>query len=135
MTYTYANGVTVKLGQNDKEYPQGCTFLGSQGKIFVDRSKIVSTPSEIAKEKLSASDVHLYDSRNHYRNFVDCMKSRKTPICDVEIGHRSATVCHLGNIAIRSGRKIQWDPASEKIVGDEDANAMLARPYRSPWTI
>ena len=135
VTYTYANGVTVKLGQNDKDYPQGCTFLGSEGKIFVDRSKIVSTPTELARQELSASDVHLYDSRNHYRNFVDCVKSRKTPICDVEIGHRSATVCHLGNIAIRSGRKIQWDPSAETIVGDDAANAMLARPYRSPWTI
>ena len=63
------------------------------------------------------------------------MKTRAKPITDVEIGHRSATVCHLGNIAVRLGRKIQWDPAKEQINGDAEAAAMLTRPYRSPWKL
>ena len=62
-------------------------------------------------------------------------KKRKPPICDVEIGHRSATVCHLGNIAIRTGRKLTWDATKETIVGDNEAAAMLSRPYRSPWVL
>ena len=68
-------------------------------------------------------------------NFVDCIKSRELPICDVEIGHRSATVCHLGNIAVRLGRKIQWDPAAEKMIGDEEAAARRRACHRlgSPY--
>jgi hypothetical protein len=63
------------------------------------------------------------------------VKSRKLSICDVEVGHRSATVCHLGNIAIRTGRKITWDAKTEQIVGDKEANAMLTKPYRKPWSL
>jgi Oxidoreductase family, C-terminal alpha/beta domain len=63
------------------------------------------------------------------------VKSRAKPICDVEIGHRSATVCHLGNIAIRLGRKINWDPVKEIIVGDEEAAKWVSRPYRAPWSL
>lgn len=74
-------------------------------------------------------------SGNHYQNWPECVKTRKTPICDVEIDHRSATVCHLGNIAIRTGRRITWDPAKETIVGDPEAAALLSKPYRSPWKL
>jgi hypothetical protein len=74
-------------------------------------------------------------SGNHYQNWLDCIRSRKPPICDVAIGHRSATVCHLGNIAIRIGRKIAWDPTKQAIVGDDEAAAMPARPYRAPWKL
>jgi len=65
---------------------------------------------------------------------LDCLKTRKKPAADIEIGHRTATVCHLGNMAVRLGRKIQWDPAKERIIGDEQAAAMLTRPYRAPYT-
>ena len=80
-------------------------------------------------------DTRLTVSKDHYQNFLDCIKSRAKPICDVEIGHRSATVCHLGNIAVRLGRKFQWDPAKEQIVGDADAAAMLTKEYRAPWKL
>ncbi len=135
ITYAYEDGVRVILGQDQKDIPQGCTFIGSGGEVFVDRSKIRSKPDGIVKEPLSASDVHLDQSKNHHQNFLDCMKTRKLPICDVEIGHRSATVCHLGNIVARLGRKIAWNPWNETIVGDAEAAGMLSRPYRSPWTI
>jgi predicted dehydrogenase len=135
INYSYPGGVTVVLGQLEKDIPQGVTFEGSEGSIFVDRRKITSTPDSIAKAPLSSSDVHLYVSTNHHQNFLECVKSRKRPIADVEIGHRSATVCHLGNIAVRLGRKIQWDPVAETIPGDSEAASMLSRPYRAPWTI
>jgi hypothetical protein len=135
VTYTYANGVKLVLGQEQKDIPQGCTFKGTEGEIFVDRRRITSKPDGIAKQALSDSDVRLYVSTNHNQNFLDCVKSRKRPICDVEIGHRSATVCHLGNIVARLGRPVRWDPSAERIVGDDQAAAMLSRPYRSPWTI
>jgi Oxidoreductase family, C-terminal alpha/beta domain len=66
------------------------------------------------------------------QNFLDCVKTRKTPAADISIGHRSATVCHLGNIAVRSGKKIQWDPTEEKIVGDPGAAKWLTKEYRKP---
>jgi hypothetical protein len=68
------------------------------------------------------------------KNFFDCVRSRKQPICEAEIGHRSATVCHLGALAMRLGRKLKWDPKAEKFVGDRDANKWLAREMRKPWT-
>ena len=79
--------------------------------------------------------MQLYASKSHHGNWLDCIRSRKLPIADVEIGHRSATVCHLGNIAIRTGRKIKWDPVREQIVDDKDAAAMVSRPYREPWKL
>lgn len=135
LTHTYANGVTVVVGQKQSDIPQGATFIGEKGKIFVTRGKITSEPESLLKEPLTASDVHLYESKSHHGNFLDCIKTREKPICDVEIGHRTATVCHLGNIAARLGRKIQWDPAKEQIVGDDEAAAMIARPYRAPFTL
>jgi len=71
----------------------------------------------------------------HIRNFLDCVKSRQRPIADVEEGHRTAIMCHLGNIATRLGRSLQWDAAKEQIVGDKEANSMLQRPYRKPWVL
>jgi predicted dehydrogenase len=75
----------------------------------------------------------MQDYRRHARNFLDCIKSRKTPIADLQSGHQVATVCHLANISLRTGRKIVWDARREQIVGDKEANKMLARPYRAPW--
>jgi predicted dehydrogenase len=135
VNYKYANGVAMTLGQGQKDIEQGVTFVGSEGRIYVTRGKITSTPDDILKQPLKAGDVHLYTSAKHHQNFLDCIKSRELPICDVEIGHRSATVCHLSNIAIRTGRRISWDPAKEQILGDDLAAAMLSRPYRAPWTL
>jgi predicted dehydrogenase len=135
VTHTYANGVKVIVGQKQPEIPGGVTIIGEKGKIQVNRARVFSEPAEIVNEPLKDSDVKLYASDDHHRNFLECIKTREKPICDVEIGHRSATVCHLGNIAIRLGRKINWDPAKEVIVGDEDAASWVSRPYRAPWTL
>ncbi len=132
VTYTYANGAKVICGQ---DFPGGATFEGDKGTILVDRKQIQSNPKQLVEQPLTSNDVHLYESNDHWANWKDCIKSRKLPICDVAIGHRSATVCHLGNIAVRVGRPIKWDPAKEQIVGDEKAAAMIRRPYRSPWKI
>lgn len=132
VVYTYASGVKLICGQGEKG---GVTFEGERGVIHVDRSKLSSTPTEIVERPTVENRIHLYESGNHYQNWLDCIRSRKPPICDVAIGHRSATVCHLGNIAIRLGRKIAWDPQQQAIVGDDEAAAMLARPYRAPWKL
>ena len=71
--------------------------------------------------------------KRHVRDFLDCVKSRKQPISDLESGHRVSTVCHLANLSLRLGRKLRWDAAKEEIVGDAEANRHLVRPYRAPW--
>lgn len=71
----------------------------------------------------------------HVDNFIECIKTRQKPAADISIGHRSATVCHLGNIAVRTGKKIQWDPQQETIVGDADAAKWLSKEYRKPYEL
>ncbi len=112
----------------------GVAFGGEDGIVYVDRGKLESDPPEVIQEPLKDDDVHLYESSSHHGDWRDCIRTCSLPICDVAIGHRSATVCHLRNIAIRTGRKIAWEPANEEIVGDEAASRVLSRPYRAPWS-
>jgi predicted dehydrogenase len=130
VTYRYANGITVVAGQ---KYEMGVTFRGTDGSIYVTRGKISSDPPELLAE--SNNSVRLYASDDHMGDWLDCIRSRKRPVCDVETGHRSVTVAHLGNITIRTRRTIRWDPDQETIVGDDEASRMLARPYRRPWRL
>lgn len=133
VTYLYPNNITMIVGQLQDDIPEGTTFIGDLGRIFVNRGKLTSSPESLILDGLRDSDERLSVSDNHHHNFLDCIVSRKPPICDVEIGHRSATACHLGNIAIRLGRKIRWDAIKENFNDDSEANAMLERPYREPW--
>ncbi len=135
VTLTYANGTQVIVGQEQKDIPGGCTFVGEKGRMSVDRKKITASDPDILKSDRGGDAVRLYASENHPQNWLDCIKSRQLPICDVEIGHRSATVCHLANIAVRLGRKVQWDPVKEQPIGDDEAAAMASRPYREPWKL
>jgi predicted dehydrogenase len=134
IVYTYDDGIQVISEQGGKAGPN-VLFEGEKGSIAVSRGKIESNPPELLKETLGNGDVHLYVSKNHHKNWLDCIKTRALPICDVAIGHRSATVCHLGNIAVRTGRKLTWDPVAQTIVGDPEAARMLSRPYRAPWKL
>ena len=95
----------------------------------------MTEPLELSQMSLDAAELtQLYRSDDHTKNFLDCMQSRKLPICDVEIGHRSATVCHLGNLVARLGRPVKWDPVTESCPGDAEAQAMTDKEYRDPWT-
>ncbi len=133
IVYTYDDGIKVYCDQGTGKPGPNVRFEGEKGSIAVSRGKIESNPPEILQEPLGAGDVHLTLSKDHHENWLNCIKSRELPICDVAIGHRSATVCHLGNIAVRLGRKLTWNPITEVIVGDPEAARMLARPYRAPW--
>jgi len=134
--YRYANGVELTCGQ---KLPGGTTFEGTKGTLHVNRGKLSTEPKEILetfrREGLKEGEVSLYRSSSHRGNWFDCLKSRKLPICDVEIGHRSATVCHLGNLAVRLNRKLRWDPVKEQILGDKEAATWVSRPYRAPWRL
>jgi len=127
----YANGVRLTCATGGS----GTRFIGTDGMVYVDRGKLQTTPEALAKDTIGPDEIHLYESNNHIRNFVECVKTRKQPICNAEVGHRSSTLCHLGNIAMLLKRKLQWDPVKEEFVGDRAANGMAARAMRSPWRI
>lgn len=144
VTYTYANGVihTCKSttasewhgGVKDPKGQQhGIKFIGTDGWIWVNRDRIEAHDRQILTEKLPESANRVYLSNNHMQNFIDCVKTRKTPICPAEVGHRSASLCHLGVIAIRLGRKLNWDPAKEQFVDDAEASKYVAREMRKPY--
>jgi predicted dehydrogenase len=130
--FRYPGDIVMELG---KAPMGGAIFIGEKGKISIDRGKVTSDPPEIAKEPTKPGEVHLYKSDNHMRNWLDCIRSRQPAVADVEIGHRSATVCHLGNIAREVGRKLKWDPVKEVFVGDEEANSHLDRKRRKPYEL
>ena len=131
LTYIYANGIPMTHGDGGA----GILFTGTKGTVEVTRGWFKTNPPEIAKEPLGPGDIRLYNSNNHMGDFFQCMKTRKRPICDVEVGCRSVTVCHLGNIAVWINRPIKWDPVKEEIIGDPEASRWLDRPMRAPWRL
>jgi predicted dehydrogenase len=127
--YRYANGVVVKL---DNGSGGGGIFFGENGKMDLSRGLVRTNPPEIAEEinkQAKGAD------QSHVGNWIECIKSRAKPIADVEIGHRSITVCHLGNIARWAGRKLRWDPVKEVFPDDADANQYLDRQRRKPYEL
>lgn len=131
-THVYASGVRVE--RVDQGLKAMIEFTGTKGTVWVSRDDyLVTDPSELATRPLVPSDVHLYVSDDHHTDFFNCVRTRQHPIADVEIGHRSATVGHLSNIAKRLARPIRWDPAKEEIVGDSVASTFLDRPRRAPY--
>lgn len=130
----YANGVRVNV--SDK-HPIGILFEGEDGRsLFVNRDSLETTPKELRREKIKEGEIHLYESKLHERNFVDCINNHTETITPIEIGHRSITIPHLANIAIRLGRSaLDWNPATERIIGDDQANALLHRPMRAKYAV
>ena len=146
VNYTYANGVlhTVRTTPDDSIYGgvvkengqrNGLKFEGSNGWIWVNRAEIEASDEAMLSTPLPAGATRLYVSNDHMGNFFDCVRSRKMPVAEVEVGHRSASLCHLGVIALRLGRKLQWNPARETFTGDgaKEGNHWLARKMRRPF--
>jgi len=122
---------------NRGERAHDIEFHGTRGTLAISRSGFKLTP-ESSKEEKDAPALEEKGGdldRPHIANFVECTKSRARPNADVEEGHRSATMCHLGNIATRLGRSLRWDATREAIVGDAEANRWLSKPYRKPWAL
>jgi predicted dehydrogenase len=138
----YPNGVEVNFVLKQGHGPMGgAVFVCEKGKLEINRNKFSSNPPEIAAELLKqvneaeeerkwSDDLALWQARWHMQNWLDCIRSRKRPVADVEIGHRSITVCHLANIARAAGRPLRWDAAHEQFEGDDQANSYLDRPRR-----
>jgi len=129
--YMYANGVKLVLTTGG-----GSTrFEGSEGWVFVTRGKLDAEPKSLVTSTIAPDEIHLYSSNDHKQDFLDCIKTRKDPICNAEVGHRSSTVCHLGNIAMLLDRPLKWYPQKEQFIGDDEANRMRQRPARAPWCL
>jgi predicted dehydrogenase len=137
ITCMFPNGVEMVI-RHDTD--NGILFEGDKGRIFVSRGKLSGKPVEELEENPLSEDAltKVYRGKkpgNHMANFFECIKTREQPISDVFSHHRSMTTCHLANIAIRLGRKLQWDPQKEEIVGDPEANAWQKREQRKGYEI
>ncbi len=130
LTYHYANGVEVYRGDAD-----GVLFTGTEGKVEVNRGHLTTWPDTIGRAEIGVNDLHLYNSPGHHQDWLNCMRNRRRPICDVAIGASSATVCHLGNIALWLKQPLRWDPAKREFIGDSEANRWLDRPKRAPYRL
>jgi predicted dehydrogenase len=134
VTYRYANGVVMTC----KPGNPSIKFIGTDGWVGNSgwRAKVEASSEAILKSRIGPNELHLYTNpQGEHHDFLQCVKSRKDPYFPVDIGHRVSTVCHLANLAIRLGRKLKWDPVAERFENDEQANAMLTRPMRSPWKL
>ncbi|QEH36663.1 Inositol 2-dehydrogenase [Aquisphaera giovannonii] len=130
VAFRYANGVMIVHGG-----PSGCTFTGTKGTLHIDRGELSSDPEKIVKEPLKPDEVHLEKSPGHHRNWLDCIRSRKRPLADVEIGARSVALTILGNLAYWNHRTLRWDPQKWEFIGDPEANRWLDRERRGPWQL
>ncbi len=143
----YANGVHMIVSG---DFPNGIKFIGTEGWVFVSRGDETVTASDpVSKLKdsraLAASDpkiitsvigpdeIHLYESKQHHGNWLECIKSRQQPIAPVEVAHRACSACLIHHMAMKAKRKLFWDPLKERFKNDEEANALLARPQRAPY--
>jgi len=126
----YENGVTLII--SDKERG-GITFEGSEGWVWANRGQHKASSKEIYNSVIGPSEIHLYESKHHFRNFIDCVISRKETVAPIEVAHRSITIAHLGNIALTLGRDLKWNPETERFVDDAEANRFLRRAARAPW--
>jgi len=140
LKFLYASGIEMihdefVQGTDGKVIKADCVFEGTDGMILVSRGGIRSLPDAILKQPLTEKDARVYPSNDHLINFLECVKSGKETICPAEVGHRSGSICHLGNIGYRLGRKLKWDPAKELFIGDDEANKHLSREPRTGWKV
>ena len=145
----YADGVHMIVSG---DFPNGLKFIGTEGWVFVSRGDESVTASDpVAKLKdsraLAASDpkiitsvigpdeIHLYESKEHHGNWLECVRSRQQPIAPVEVAHRACSACLIHHMAMKAKRKLFWDPMKERFKNDDEANALLSRPQRAPYGI
>ena len=139
ISFQYSNGVLVELKL--KKGPMGgAIFIGDKGQIEIDRNRFKATPAELVKDPPEAQKAEIWEgpgwqAKYHIGNWLECIRTRRRPVADVEVGHRSVTVCHLGNIVRQMGRKLGWDPQREVFVSDDEANTYIERPRRKGYEL
>ncbi len=126
----YADGVRLLAETGG---PAGVTFEGEEGTLSVGRGHLTATPDDMLREK--GGEPLLDQSDNHMRNFLECMRTRRDPVCPVETGHRSNSICVIAHMAMRMEGKLCWDPAAERFVDNQAANDQLDYEHREPWTV
>ena len=132
LTFEYANGIKMTHERFGKG--GGVRFIGTKGTVDVNRGKIESTPEELINRTFTEKE-KITDVTDHYQNWIDCIRSRKQPLCHAEIGHRTATICHLANIAYELKRPLKWDPKNEKFTNDAEADKLTVGYLRAPWKL
>ncbi|MDB5122592.1 MAG: ycjS [Mucilaginibacter sp.] len=132
LTYQYANGITMT---HEPEGNQGLTFVGTEGNIHVVRGKLETTPESLKDKIIGQNEKHVYLSTDHYKDFLQAIRDRTKPVADVEIGHRTATVCNIGNIAYQLKRPLHWNPHKEEFKNDDEANRLRSREMRKEWIV
>ena len=133
LTFVYENG--VRMTHEDFARGYGVRFIGSKGVIDISREYFETLPGDLSKRQFTDSDIKLYESNDHYQDWLDGIRARKQPISTAEIGHRTATVCFLANIGYELQRPLFWNPAKEEFVNDAEANKLRSGYVRKPWEL
>lgn len=136
LTYRYDDGVEMYHNEARGYKADGIRFTGTDGWVEVNRGKLSASNDTFVDRhrfKFKDSDVRLHNSQNHHSDWLNAVKNRTKPICDVEVGASTVTVCHLGNIAYWTGTSFKYDPATKQIIGNDEAAALTRRDRRSPW--
>jgi len=132
LTYQYASGITMTHEPNGN---QGVTFVGSTGTVHVMRGTLETTPVSLKDKVIGPNEKHVYQSLDHYQDFLQAIRNRTKPVADVEIGHRTATVCNIGNLAYELNRPLHWNPVKEEFANDDEANKRRGREMRKEWAV
>jgi predicted dehydrogenase len=132
----YENGVRMSYSSEGNPHPDGIRFVGTKGWIHINGGGTLSAgPVDVLKSVIGPSEIHLYAGPEHHRNFLDCIRTRQPAAACAEVGHHATTTCNLADISARVGRRVTWDARGERFVRDDEANRMLGRAMRSPWTL
>ena len=135
LEYTYADGRKIIVTDTGKNR-HGVTFHHENNKDWLfSRFSFDASDPNMLRTKLKDSDTHLYGSKQHEQNFIECVKLRKQTITPIEVAHRSTSICLIGGICLTLGRRLQWDPKNEKFVNDDEANKLLSYDMREPWKV
>ncbi len=135
VTAGYADGTPMDIAGGYPEIRSGTRWIGERGWVWVDRGRFETHPARLVDEIIGPDEIRLYKSRDHYQNFLDCIRNRSLTITPAEVAHRSASVGHLAVVSIELSQKIRWDPATETIIVDLEAERLLSRAYRKPWQL
>jgi predicted dehydrogenase len=137
VTATYPDGIKMIMHDETEpgRGPRGNKYVGTDGWVSVDDTGKVTASSDAIMRRLTATQRGYEYMEGHHRDFLNCVRTRARTIASPEVAHRSTTTCHVANICLRLGRKLQWDPATERFVNDPEADRMLARAMRSPWRL
>jgi predicted dehydrogenase len=131
--FNYSSGLRMTFTDTGNPNKQGCQFEGDKGWVHVNRKGIWAEPASLLEVNIKPNERHLHESKDHHRDFLNSVRTRRDPVSPVEAGHQASYIGLIAEISTRLKRKLKWDPAKEQFIGDDEANRLLTRPMRSPW--